>query len=191
MDTIKTELTAEAKVTLDRVDLIANWHRLAPKIAATMALQDELLVGHIVQSKLSQRGPDTLGVVTGRLRRAVRPRKPVIGGNSVVSGLGANVRYLATHEFGFRGTVQVRAHERRSARFEGQRISLRDAKQIRGKALLRKLNLGTEKVKAHSRKVNIPARAPLLRGTQEKLDSYAGAVSDTIVQTFNTGGQGA
>lgn len=69
-----------------------------------------------------------------RLRLSITNTPPQIreGESAVTMGFGSNVRYFGVHEFGFSGSVPVRAHQR----------------------------LGRP-VRAHSRFVKIPARAPM------------------------------
>jgi len=196
MDTIIIELNAQARGTMDAVDLVASWHRLAPLIATTMALQDEASVAWIQANRLSEPGQFTLGVRSGRLYKSLRPRKTVIAGNAVISGIGSNVRYLAAHEFGFHGTVQVKAHTRRYARMASiyhrlMPVPIKDAEALarRSKKVNAKLKFGQSQVKAHSRQVDIPARAPLAAGTVDRMDEISEAVSDTIVDAFKVGGE--
>lgn len=160
--------------------------RLLKRVAVVMDSQNELTAGHIVARRMSQRGPDTLGVVTGRLRRSVRPAKARVFGNVIWSAIGSNVRYAGAHEFGFQGTVTVRAHTRRFARFEGQAISLKDAKTLQGrsKKVNPGLHQGQQQVRSHSRKMNIQARAPIYHGIVDRLPQYANAVSDGVVDEW-------
>jgi hypothetical protein len=77
--------------------------------------------------------------------------------------MGSNVIYYRGHEFGFKGTVQVRGHTRKAvaggtnARGKLTRKGIHDrkvSKLVRGRA-------NYALVKPHGRKVNIPARRPL------------------------------
>jgi hypothetical protein len=92
-------------------------------------------------------------------------------------GFGSNVAYFAIHEFGFTGDVQVKGYTRRLD--GGQKFvrgKLSKGYQTRLKQKLTERNLaGTRKagslatttqVRAHKRKLKVPARAPL--GTQLK-----------------------
>lgn len=81
---------------------------------------------------------------TGTLRRSINYR---IYSNSrqVLAVVGANTPYAAIHEYGFRGNQSVRAFLR----------------TIKGKA---------QRVKAHTRKVNMPERS-YLRSTLDEMRS--------------------
>lgn len=66
----------------------------------------------LVADRLSKRGPDTLGVVTGTARRSIAHGVGLKG--KIVEGyFGSPLRYVRAHELGFVGQVQVRAHARR------------------------------------------------------------------------------
>ena len=83
-----------------------------------------------------------LNVRTGNLRRnwSLRPVKEIPNGYEGGTGSGRTV-YAAYHEFGYHGSVQVRAHERRFSQVFGRPAS------------------GTAEVRAHSRNVNYPGHA--------------------------------
>jgi len=84
-----------------------------------------------------------LGNVTGRLKQDLYAGKTVISGNGYIGKAGSSVTYFGIHEFGFVGNVSVRAH-------------------IRARHTLpkKKMSRLEQSVRAHSRKLNIPARAP-------------------------------
>jgi len=88
---------------------------LAQEVAKELGKQAQLAVGHIVGRHLSgpRGGAHTLGVVTSRLRSSVRATTPVVNGTRIECSIGTNVSYAGVHEFGFNGTVSVRAHQRR------------------------------------------------------------------------------
>lgn len=74
-----------------------------------------------------------LNVRSGRLRRSINAR--VDGDGWQVTGVvGTNVEYARAHEFGFKGTVQVKEH-------------------------LRRMRQGNVMVSQHTRNVNIPERS--------------------------------
>lgn len=112
-----------------------------------------LAVTMIQRARFSGKGPfepskGKLGVVSGVLRRSIDATPATIDNESrlVVSAeLGSNVdgnepvEYFNAHEFGSTETVRVRAHKR-----------------------------GESKVKAHTRVMNTPERAPLRRGLQDR-----------------------
>ena len=61
---------------------------------------------------LSGPRPEKLDVVTRRLRNAMSYLVRKVPGRGVVGKFGNNVKYARYHEFGFHGSVSVRAHER-------------------------------------------------------------------------------
>jgi len=161
--------------------------RLVKRIAMVHDEQNALTVGWIVRARLSERGPHTLGRISSRLANTLRAAKARVSGTTVWSSIGSNVRYAGAHEFGFQGTVTVKAHTRRFARFEGQSISIKDAKLLQGRSKKAKpgLQRGTQQVRSHSRKMNIPARAPIASGIVDRIDEYAKAMSDGVIDEFN------
>jgi hypothetical protein len=160
---------------------------LRPEIDRT----NEIVVGHIQAARLSRRGPETLGVRTNRLRLSARPTKAVIEGDSVNSTLGSNVLYAAPHEFGFADTVQVKAHTRKSRpRIASHTFNFTEFDWKRGqmRARVKRVKVTAQatetQVRAHSRKMNIPARAPFQRGIEDKValyDQAVGRAADSVL----------
>lgn len=114
---------------------------LLTAVATGMKQAGPVIVGNAVKDRFtSQRGPfpvseHKLGRVTGRLRQSITNTPPQINANTgeVTMGFGSNVSYFAVHEFGFNGTVAVRAHKRKNG----------------------------QAVRAHTKQANYPARAPM------------------------------
>lgn len=108
----------------------------------------ELMVAHINRARMSRRAspgeknPSTLGVVTGTGRRSVRATDPVSDGGEIKAFIGSNIGYIKAHEFGFSGTVKVKAHTR----------------SVEKKSF---------RVRAHSREVRIPERRMIRGGGEE------------------------
>lgn len=185
--------TPQLSLTPEAAALIAGaqaWPRkLTRNLRDTLDLQNELTVGELVQNRMSARGPETLGVVTSRLRRSVRPSKAVVSGTAIESAIGSNVRYMGAHEYGFVGTVQVPQHTRRNAMLdlletgEGKRVERWESFGIRGKKT--KVAGGVSVVRAHTMRLNIKERAPLRRGINDRLPNYREALSATVVNTFS------
>jgi hypothetical protein len=97
-----------------------------------------------------------LGVVDGELRKSMKIFPPKLSGDTITLAAGGTVKYFDVHEYGFSGTVSVRAHERK----------------IKRKRRRRKGEAATTMVKAHQREnVVIPARAPLRTGFEDKQTS--------------------
>lgn len=162
------------------------WPVALPKaIAAAMDKENELTTGQIQRQKLSRRGPDTLGVVTNRLRLSARPAKAVISGDVILSAIGSNVSYAGVHEFGFQGTVQVKSFTRRQVsndQVNGQRRGF-VARQKREKVTAS----GFARVIAHTRRVNMPARAMFRTGIAERQANYSAALSRAVVAVLTEG----
>lgn len=136
-----------------------------------------LIVGHIQRTRLSGKGPfpvadHRLGIVTGRLRKAVRGTEAKISGDTVKTSIGTNVSYAAVHEFGFTGTVNVKAHEVNMKKLFGSRL----------KTPLRFSRLASQ------RKVHIPERRPFRTGIEENLPLLEREITREVVNTIRGGG---
>lgn len=158
--------------------------RLLPALVPVLDRENELTTGHIQRRRLTGKGPfpvsaGRLGVRSNRLRPSVRPSAAVIVGTTIQSAIGTNVKYAGAHEFGFNGTVQVKAHKRRDI--------TQDRYESRGtRGRLVKTQSGIRQtVKAHSMRMNIPKRAPIYNGISDRLQRYRAALSRGVVQTFN------
>lgn len=107
----------------------------------------------VVQDKLSGQA---LKVRTGTLRRSI-DQIVVDQGANVVGIVSSNVKYARIHEYGFKGTVTVRE-------------SLRTIKQAFG----RPIEARQVSVRAHSRRMDLPARS-FLRSALADLEA-SGAI---------------
>ena len=161
---IRIELTSEAKAVIARMAALPEKARGA--IASTLRDQDLLTVTHIVRNKLSQRGPDTLGVVTNRLRGSVRSTVPVVSSGSIESGIGTNVRYAAAHEFGT-GPYLITARRAKALYFTGRDGTMRFARTVRHPG--------------HK------ARHMFRAGVEDRKDDYSKAISERIIATATKG----
>lgn len=104
------------------------------------------LLNKVKREKLSGQ---ILNVRTGRLRRSITQK--IIESSDAYSGIvGTNVEYAAGHEYGFKGSVNVREH-------------LRTVKQAWGKSIQPKKVL----IKAHSRQVDLPEKSFLRSALQD------------------------
>lgn len=163
---IKPQLTPEAQRVVDAIHRMPE--SMGPAVAKAMDEQNEITHGHITQRYLSRRGPQSLGVVTNRLRSSLRrTRARITSDLGVVSSIGSNVEYMGVHEFGFSGSMSIRSHTRRQT-------------QMFGRPLLKPISVS---VKAHTRNVNIRERAPIRRGVNDRLSLYVRSISDAIVET--------
>ncbi len=184
--------TIEIKVTDNAAEVIRGLQAFPPEmqtaIAAALDLQNERTVGQIQARKLSRRGPKTLGVVTNRLRSSIRKVDATITGTNIDSGIGSNVKYAGAHEFGFTGSVQVRAHQ-------GEHRAL-DVFKVKGGRLVQgfeltgaggrgtRVAIGFVNVRAHQMKMNIPERAYIRSTIQEEAPNYSRTISAAILKAW-------
>jgi phage gpG-like protein len=158
---------------------------LGRALVPAMDRQNQAAIAHI--SKFRMRGNNKqpwpasmgiLGIRTARLWKSLRASQAVATGAHVSSGIGTNVQYAGAHEFGFNGTVQVAPHTRKKTRRE----------VIFGKR--RVVRKGDTGVRGHSRKMNMPARAPITRGIQDKAEEYGAAMGEAARRFYEgkTGG---
>ena len=173
-------------------------------IVVAMDRENENTVRHTIKNRLSGKGPypvsqHRLGFVTRKLGQSLRAVPARIGGAVIVSAIGASVRYAAAHEFGFAGRVRVRSHQRelgrqfqRGTAIIGARSAARlglltKAGKVRKRGGLVELHESrrtSARVRAHHREMNIPARAPIQHGIQDRLEAYGKRLSAAIVNTW-------
>lgn len=99
-----------------------------------------------------------LNVRTGNLRRSIQHQQVTSSGGLVVGEVNTNVRYGVAHEYGFAGTVNVKASMRRIRQAFGRPLKSPRYVQIR----------------AHSRNVKLPERSFLrsaLRDMKPKIEA--------------------
>lgn len=161
---------------------------LKTAIAQTMDRQNELTTGYIQRTKLSRRGPLTLGVRTNRLRLSARPSPAVVSGDAILSAIGTNVKYAGIHEFGFDGQVKVRAFTRRQV--SNDQVSGRRRGFVARERREQVSATGIARVRAHTRRLRMPERAMFRSGIEERLPNYSAAISQAIVQTLTQPGGG-
>ena len=158
-------------------------------VARAMDVENELTVGDIDARKLSRRGPKTLGVRTNRLRSSIRAKQTVVTGLTAQSSIGSNVVYAGAHEFGFSGTVPVRAHTRRRLTYAGDGRKTYKRMDARGRihTVSRKARSTAEVilVRAHPMKMATPERAYIRSTIQERAPRYSAAVSAAIVTAWH------
>ena len=152
--------------------------RALPVLGRALGSGAQEVLGRAVKNRFTGKGPfpvsqHRLGVVTNRLRKSMRATLPQvnISAGTVSVSMGSNVSYYAGHEFGFRGRVQVKGHTRRNTPgpqtfrgrlTKGSQKAMSDAmreRELSGNRSRGRVNASY--VKPHSRRVNIPARAPL------------------------------
>lgn len=152
----------------------------------TIDRENQLTIGEIQSKRLSKRGPQTLGVVTNRLRSSIRAEKASLHGDIILTSIGSNVAYAGVHEFGIDETVTVRAHTRRVFKFvQGAATEVTfDPKtgkisrgKVKGKRTSDEIN-----VKEHKRHMQMPARSYIRRTLQERAVNYTVSIGNTVAQ---------
>jgi phage gpG-like protein len=157
-------------------DLSAALEALKPAalkraVARGMKRGTLLIAGAVQTERLTGKGPfpvaqQRLGVRSGRLRRSVRGTAPQIQGDTVTTSIGSNVKYAAAHEFGFKGTVTVKAHEVTIKKLFGRKL----------KTPLRFSRL------AHQRNVTIPERRPFRTGIEASLNLIEDEITREVIK---------
>ncbi len=165
----KIELTPEAQSTLRSLERLPETAII--EIAKAMKLQTDLTISHIEKDYLSfpkDQPPVDLGLryVSGRLAGGLHAFTPEVSGQNVSNSIGDNVIYARIHEFGGRTSAHdIRPKTAKALRFPlGGRMAF--AKVV------------------HHPGSDIPARAPIQHGIQDRLDDYAAAVSNAIVNAL-------
>ena len=159
--------------------LLKDLQELPPKmtavICAALDYQNELTIGDIQANQLSARGPETLGVVTGRLRQSIRRTNATITADGITSSIGTNVVYAGPHEFGFDGPESVRGYTRR--------VKSRDVRgKVDGKR--RQIAQGVAFVRAHVRQMHMPERSFIRRTIELNAPNYTARVSNAVVTAW-------
>lgn len=117
-----------------------------------------------LQSRVKQKlSDDVLHVRTGTLRRSINQRIEH-GAGRISAVVGTNVEYAAAHEYGFHGTVSVRAHLRQ--------IRERGRTTKAGKYKRGKLTGASAMVAAHDMRMNLPERS-FLRASLKEMEDVA------------------
>jgi phage gpG-like protein len=150
----------------------------------TMDEQNQLTIGHTQQARLTGKGPfpvseGRLGVRTNRLRASLRAAKTRIVGTSIASSIGSNVEYAAAHEFGFSGVVNVKPGLRRQ---KSRDVFVKQF--VAGKLKRVRTVTGQAGVGGYSVLRNIPARAPITHGIEDRKAEYERAMSQSIINTL-------
>ena len=131
----------------------------------------------VIRTRLTGQGPfaisaHRLGVGQskngGRLRRSLRATPATVSGGTITAQIGSPVKYAAAHEFGFKGKVPVKAHQR----------TIKKAFGVKLKAP------STHGVKAHQKNVTIPERAPIRTGIQENIATFSNEITREVQTAF-------
>lgn len=143
-DELMKKLLAIGPVTQDRLGVFVT--------RMTIKLQSM-----VVKDKLSGR---VLSVRTGTLRRSIY-QKVQKNSSSVVGIVGTNVKYAAAHEYGFDGTMTIKAHVRRLKTRAGDEVI----------------------VQAHSRRIKLPERSFLRSALKELTPEIEAGFKNIVVTT--------
>lgn len=186
---LKIELTKEAQETLRAVQTLPE--HILEGIAAAMDDQNQQTISHEQQNYLNfpkDEPPVAIGLrhMSGRLIHSVTASKAKVIGQAVQSSIGSNVVYAAVHEFGYEGEQQVSAHARHVASRDVYQIGERVPGKRAKRTLVQKGEVG---VRAHTRHVNIPARAPIQHAIEDRADDYSRAISEAIGKVWEGGGK--
>ncbi len=173
-------MSISLSIPADVSALVARYQGARPVVLGLVAraMDDENrdTVSHVQETKLTAAGPQFLNVQSGRLRRSIRATKATITGDSVASTIGSNVKYAAAHEYGFRGTENVRGFVRHIFRHTSLRT---------GKRLKRKVDTGnTATVRPFTRQGNVRERAPIRTGIGECAANYGLRIGGLIRREF-------
>lgn len=130
-----------------------------------------LVTDKIRKSRLTGKGPfpvsaHQLGVVSGRYRKSLYNTPAQIDAAGVSVEIGARVSYAAAHEFGFKGKVAIKPHQRTIKKAFGVRLK----------------TPSTHGVKAHQRTVNIPERRPIRTGIEENLPVFSTEITREVIK---------
>lgn len=149
---MKFTASIRAEAFLSR--LSASPERLAASMRAVLNRLSIRVQSVVKESKLTGQ---VLHVRSGTLRRSIN-RRLMEDSKGFFAQVGTNVKYGAVHEYGFTGTVNVRAYVRRL--YESAQVGKKKRK-VTGSVL----------VKAHQRAVRIPERS-YLRSTVREMMPY-------------------
>jgi hypothetical protein len=186
-------MSAEITVTIDEAgqQVIERMQGMPGKmlraIKRGMDRGGELALGKITAERFTGKGPfpeidGRLGVKTNRLRSSLRYTGARIEGDTVTGAMGSNVEYFGVHEWGYNGQVHVEAFTRRQ--------KSRDVREVKytktGKVSKTKGKLvasGIARVRAHTRWLGIPARAPLGHGLADHMSDITDEITGELIAT--------
>lgn len=143
----------EVDLNLTRARLLADLKREITR--AAIDVQAEV--------KANKLTGQALNVRSGRLRRSINYRTKETS-TGVEATVGTNVEYARVHEFGFRGTVSVKDHMRKSK--NGMRSMVR----------------------SHLRRVDLPERSFLRSTLREMRGEIESRIAQAIGQAIAKGG---
>ncbi len=187
-DPISIKLTEQAQTILREMQTLPE--RMATEIAAAMDKENQFTIGHIQSEHLTGQGPfpveqHKLGVRTNRLRSSLRASDAEVVSDRIISGIGTNVVYAAIHEFGGRihhgarsGSVRLRTNA------QGNLLHQPGSRQLAVFAKSSHKRAKEVKFSAQAYDVDMPARAPITTGIEERAENYGAAVSAAVEKAW-------
>ena len=95
--------------------------------------------------------------------------------------MGSNVIYFGIHEYGFDGQVHVSSFTRHVSPSQFGKAIPKSARKSKAK---RRAALGTEAVRAHTRWMSMPARAPLGHGIADHVGDFTASIDSALRATW-------
>lgn len=182
------KFTEEAQAVLQEMQTMPA--RMLQEIATALDQENQYTVSHIQAQRMTGVGPfpveqHKLGVRTNRLRSSVRASSAEIDGQRVVSGIGSNVLYARVHELGARihhparsGSVRLRTDAR------GGLLRQRGSQHLAVFAAGHHKRAKEVKYEGKAYDVEMPARAPITTGVEDRAANYDQAVSAAVVRAW-------
>ncbi|MFZ4774628.1 MAG: hypothetical protein ACOYM3_04650 [Terrimicrobiaceae bacterium] len=155
---IAIQISSEAQALATKLGGLPS--RVGPAICRTMRLQNQVTIGHIVDTKLANAGPKFLNARSSLLRGSVRASAPRSSGTEISTSIGSNVKYAAVHEYGC-GPYTIRPSKGKALRW-GNASGVHFARTVRHPGF--------------------PARRMFETGIEERAEDYGAAISDTIIE---------
>lgn len=152
---IRFELATVTRGARDPLAAAAALTRPNEEVRRAIDRGAQTLLGTAIRERFRGKGPfpvaqHKLGNVSSRLRGSLYNTTPVITGSGYEFRMGSPVEYFGIHEFGFVGSVSVRAHTRKRHTIKKRNMSRLE-----------------QSVRAHTKDLNIAARAPLSTAIEE------------------------
>ena len=149
-------------------DALQSYLTLIPQRLATSVVKAMNRITIFTQAMVKRKlAGEVLHTVTGQLRRSIN-RETRVEDGMVLGIVGTNTEYAAIHEYGFDGTVSVKAHMRRiSTKFKKDAMIGASGKpgkiaRWKGRTSQNQYVSGYAMVKAHTMHMRIPKRSFLV-----------------------------
>lgn len=144
-----------------KTDVLEARLRSAPELmrASLLRAVTRLSIGIQRSVKEDKLTGQVLHVRTGTLRRSIN-RVVTDEPDGIFATVGTNVEYAAIHEYGFSGSVNIKAYVRQHR----ERLTYAQQYKRTGAVIKGKLTGTSSLVSAHTRQVNMPERS-FLRST--------------------------